>query len=212
MRPITTNMKRAPSVVAVVMSAAIVATVAMGPVLAAAPTGQAPTPASPSLVDLAKAEEARRKGVRKPAKVYTNGDLKAAPSVSVPPAPATPATPAPGNATPAIDIPGGTVPAATSGTRDQAFWTDRISTARTAYDRSSMFAEALQSRINALTTDFVNRDDPVQRAKIEGDRKAALAELDRVRKEMAAQQKAIADIEDEARRAGVPSGWLRPGA
>ena len=208
-------MKRAQSVVAVALGAVVVATVAtvaMGPVLAAAQTGQAQTPASQSLVDVAKAEEARRKGVRKPAKVYTNGDLKPASSTAVPPAPATPASAAPGNATPAINIPGGTVPAATSETRDQAFWADRISTARTAYDRSRMFAEALQSRINALTTDFVNRDDPVQRAKIEGDRKTALAELDRVRTEMAGQQKAIADIEEEARRAGVPSGWLRPGA
>lgn len=197
------------------MSAAISATVVMGPVLAAAQTSQAQAPASQTLVDVAKAEEARRKGVRKPAKVFTNGDLKPDNSTPVPPtaaAPATAATPAPGNATPAIDIPAGTVPAATSGTRDQAYWAGRMSEARGAYDRLNMFADALQSRINALTTDFVNRDDPIQRAKIEGDRKAALAELDRVRKDMAGQQRAIADIEDEARRAGVPSGWLRPGA
>ena len=35
----------------------------------------------------------------------------------------------------------------------------------------------------------MNRDDPAQKAKIEGDRKAALAELERVRKEIEAQQK-----------------------
>ena len=72
--------------------------------------------------------------------------------------------------------------------------------------------DSLQSRINALTTDFVNRDDPAQRAKIEADRKAALAELERVKKELDEQTKAITAIEDEARRAGVPAGWLRPGA
>ncbi len=75
-----------------------------------------------------------------------------------------------------------------------------------------IFADSLQSRINALTTDFVNRDDPAQRAKIEDDRKAALAELERVKKEMDDTTKAIAAIEEEARRAGVPAGWLRPGA
>ena len=58
----------------------------------------------------------------------------------------------------------------------------------------------------------MNRDDPAQRAKIEADRKTALAELDRVKEEIEAQQKEITAIEDEARRAGVPSGWLRPGA
>jgi flagellar motor switch protein FliM len=73
-----------------------------------------------------------------------------------------------------------------------------------------MFADSLQSRINALTTDFVNRDNPVERQKIEETRKASLAELERVKKELADHAKTIADIEDEARRANVPAAWLRP--
>jgi hypothetical protein len=78
--------------------------------------------------------------------------------------------------------------------------------------RTQIFMDSLQTRINSLTTDFVNRDDPAQRAKIETDRQQALAELERVKKELTDQQKAITAIEEEARRAGVPSGWLRPGA
>jgi len=190
--------------------AILLASILIGPAVAAV-EGQAP--AAPTLVDVAKAEEARRKGVRKPAKVYTNGNLKGDNRSAAPPAPATPATPAPPSTTvPAVNLPGGTVPAAKPAARDQAFWSGRMIAAQTALERSRLFAESLQSRINALTTDFVNRDDPAQRAKIETDRKAALAELDRVRKEMETQQKEIAAIEDEARRAGVPSGWLRPGA
>ena len=84
--------------------------------------------------------------------------------------------------------------------------------ARDKQQRNQMFADSLQTRINSLTTDFVNRDDPAQRAKIETDRKAALAELERVKKDIDAQNKAIAAIEEEARRAGAPAGWLRPGA
>ena len=84
--------------------------------------------------------------------------------------------------------------------------------AREKQQRSQMFADSLQTRINSLTTDFVNRDDPAQKAKIEADRKAAVTELERVKKEIDAQNKAIAAIEDEARRAGVPAGWLRQGA
>jgi len=34
-------------------------------------------------------------------------------------------------------------------------------------------------------------------------------ELERLKKEIQQQTKAIADIEEEARRAGVPPGWLR---
>ena len=81
--------------------------------------------------------------------------------------------------------------------------------ARDKQQRLQMFADSLQTRINSLTTDFINRDDPAQKAKIETDRKAALAELERVKKEMNDQTKAIAAIEEEARRAGVPAGWLR---
>jgi hypothetical protein len=72
-----------------------------------------------------------------------------------------------------------------------------------------MAAEAFQSRVNALTTDFVNRDDPYQRAQIAVDRQKALAELERVKTEIVRLKQQIADIEEEARQAGVPPGWLR---
>ena len=76
-------------------------------------------------------------------------------------------------------------------------------------DRNEMFAEALQTRINSLSTDFVNRDDPFQRAKIGEDRDKAIAELARVKGEIVRAKKQIEDIEEEARKAGVPPGWLR---
>jgi hypothetical protein len=76
-------------------------------------------------------------------------------------------------------------------------------------NRSRLFGEALQSRINGLWADFVARDDPAQRAVIEADRNVAIAELERVRSDVARNEQAIADLEEEARRAGVPPGWLR---
>ncbi len=72
-----------------------------------------------------------------------------------------------------------------------------------------MYADALQSKINALWTDFTARDDPAQRAQLELERKRAIAEQERVKGEIEAQKKAIADLEEEARRAGIPPGWLR---
>jgi hypothetical protein len=71
------------------------------------------------------------------------------------------------------------------------------------------FAEALQSRINGLTADFSARDDPAQRAVIGKDRQKALDELARLKKAIDSDKKAVADLEEEARRAGVPPGWLR---
>jgi hypothetical protein len=172
----------------------------------------AQTTSTKPIADVAKAEEARRKSVKKPAKVYTNGSLTADTSKGAPPPAAatpSPATP-PANASPAK--PGDAVKPAAEDPTKQEYWVGRINNARAQLQRSQMFADSLQSRINALLTDFVNRDDPAQRAKIEGDRKAALAELEKVKKELDEQNKAIAAIMEEARRAGVPAGWLRPGA
>jgi len=49
----------------------------------------------------------------------------------------------------------------------------------------------------------------VQRAVVEKKRLTALAEQERVKGDIAKQTKAITEIEDEARRANVPAGWLR---
>jgi hypothetical protein len=165
------------------------------------------------LADVAKDEEARRKSVRKPAKVYTNDSLRPDISTGVAAAPTPPVdTDKPADApasTTTPPAPEASAPAAPA--KDQTYWSGRIQAARAAVERTQIFADSLQSRINALTTEFVNRDDPAQRAKLEGDRKAALAELERVKKDLEDQRKAIVTIEDEARRAGVPAGWLRPG-
>ena len=55
----------------------------------------------------------------------------------------------------------------------------------------------------------MNTDDPAKRSVVERDRQRALGEIERLKKEVAEQTKAIAGIEEEARRAGVPAGWLR---
>lgn len=169
-----------------------------------------------SLADVARAEEARRKAVKGQAKVYTNETLRGADG-GEPPAP--PAAPAPAAATPASNstakpaaTPPGSKPAApgTADTvKDEKYWRDRLTAVRAALARSQTFAEALQTQINGLYTEFVNMSDPAQRAVIEQKRLAAIAEQDRVKADIAKQTKAVADIEDEARRANVPAGWLR---
>lgn len=166
-----------------------------------------------SLADVARAEEARRKAVPDTGKVYTNENLR--PDFTRPTPPAADAA-APAGTTPAGEAPAAAdnpadAPAA-GPAKDQAYWSARITEARAQVERTRAFTTAIQNRIDMLTTDFVNRDDPAQRAVIEQDRIKALAELDRLRRDLAEQTKAIADIEDEARRENVPPGWLRPPA
>ncbi len=177
-----------------------------------------PLAAAQTLADVAKAEEVRRKSVKKPAKIIGNDDLRpdtgrpstAAPAPAAPTGAAAPATtPTPGAAADNIPLSPDPGAVAKPSAQDEAFWKERMVTARAALDRTRLFADALQSRINALTTDFVNRDDPAQRSVIEQDRLKAMAELERVRKEMTDQTKAIADVQEEARKAGVPAAWVR---
>jgi hypothetical protein len=157
-----------------------------------------------SLADIARKEEERRKET-KTGKTYTNKDLRAAPPSSTPPPPTATATPAPASST-ATSEPSAAKP---SDTKDQAYWAGRMKQLVTQLDRDKTYADAMQSRVNALTTDFVNRDDPAQRSVIEADRQKAVAELDRLKNSIADTQKAITQLEEEARRANVPPGWLR---
>ena len=164
---------------------------------------------SQGLANVAKKEEERRKTVKQVGKVYTNSDLKTDITASAPPASTNASPAAPSTQVPSVNLPAGNAPAAEAEVKDEAYWRTRIGAARSALERSRIFGEALQSRLNALSADIVNRDDPAQRSQLELERQRATAEMERVKKEMADQTKAIAEIEEEARKAGVPPGWLR---
>lgn len=171
-----------------------------------------------SLGEVARREAERRKTVKVPGKIYTNDQLKAdgrdVASVPTPgpnsaqasPAPSTD-TPTPSTGSPTPSRPG-TGPVTATPT-DEATWRGRVQTVREAMSRSQIFADALQSRINALSADFAGRDDPAQRATVATERQKSLDELERVKKEIQQQNKTLTDIQDEGRRANVPAGWLR---
>jgi len=163
-----------------------------------------------SLAEVARKEEARRQTVKHSSKVYTNKDLKPAARWSGAP-PAQPPTSEPAvSGEKALEKPEAAESQEEDArAKDEQQWRARMAEARTALERSKTFAQALQSQINGLYADFTARDDPAQRASIERERQKSLAELERVKSEIQAQIKAIADLEEEARRAGVPPGWLR---
>lgn len=93
--------------------------------------------------------------------------------------------------------------------KDQAYWADRRKTLQDQLDRDSTLADALQNQVNSLNADFVNRDDPAQRGTIARTRDKAAAELSTLKQQVVKHRKALADLDEEARRAGVPPGWLR---
>jgi hypothetical protein len=203
--------------------------VALGAVSAAILAGSAPAvqAQTPTLGEVAKKEADRRKAQPPAGKVYTNKDLPASaqknpgdpasgPQTSAPVDPVTAAT----AEKPAGQKPEGEVKPEGEGKpagegkpegeiKDEAWWKNRIMSTREELRRNEMFAEALQTRINALSRDYVGRDNPAQRRQIGQDRAEALSELSRVKQDVERGKKQIADIEEEARKAGVPPGWLR---
>ena len=159
---------------------------------------------NPSLGELARKEQERRKALKASGagKVVTNDDLPRGTTPAAPPAGAAAAATA--TAKPEADKTKPEEPA-----KDEAWWKARMNQERETLRRNEMFAEALQTRINSLSSDFASRDDPYQRARIAEDRVKAILELDRLKTEVELTRKKIADIEDQARKAGVPPGWLR---
>ena len=156
-----------------------------------------------SLGEVARREAARRATLPASVRALTNADIGPAPVRPAPPA-VVPSV---------VDAAAAAGAAATTSDpaekKDEAWWRARISQARVALERDRVLVTALESRVAALTTDVTNRDDPAQRAVLMNERVRVLAELDRMRDQVAADVKAIAAIEDDARKSGVPAGWIR---
>jgi hypothetical protein len=169
--------------------------------------------AAQSLADVARKEQDRRKAIKKPAKLLTNKDLRVPGGTadSTPPATGTPPAGAPGSADgdkTKTAAPGAEKKAGEPA-KDQAYWSGRAKGLQTQLERDQTFFVAMQSRINALTTQYVNQGDPVQQAALANDKQKSVDELNRLTKQIEDDKKAITDLQEDARRAGVPSGWLR---
>jgi hypothetical protein len=154
-----------------------------------------------SLGELALKEQERRKALKAsgPGKVVTNNDVPKGTPQPAAPADAAAGTVKPDDKTAKPEEP----------PKDEAWWKARMTQERELLRRNEMFAVALQTRINSLTNDFSSRDDPYQRAQISEERVKAIQEMDRLKGEVELSKKKMADIEEEARKAGVPPGWLR---
>src|SRR5262245_27219770 len=135
-----------------------------------------------TLADVARKEEERRKNVKDGGKVYTNKDLKptAPPSAVPPPATDSSAGQSSEPAKPGVGSSGASQES--QPTKDVEYWSGRQKALKDQLERDQVLADAMQTRINSLNTDFVNRDDPAQRAVLATDRQRAVEELARLKK------------------------------
>lgn len=176
----------------------------------------ADAPAAQSLIEIAEHEKARRAAIAPEARsrVYTNDDLRDSGGLTIGASPAVAAQAADagsGRAGHGIDSDGDTTGGEPAGGEvpGENDWRARMTTVREARARAELMASALQNRADGLWAQFTAMDDPARRGVVEGQRTEALAELERTRAEAELLDQQIRDIEEEARRAGVPPGWLR---
>ena len=177
-----------------------------------------------SLADVATAEAARRKTVKSTGKVYTNESLGEAPATSPAPssakategtpadAKATEGTPADAKATEGKPADAAAKPEekkAIDPEKTEKFWKDRAATIQQSLSRNKLLLEALQTQVNGMNAEFMNTDDPGQRDLLQARLQRATGELQRVQQDVDKQTKAAIDLQEEARKAGVPAGWVR---
>jgi hypothetical protein len=164
-----------------------------------------------SLADAAKRAAAEHdKNKDTPSKVYTNKDLKtverdrsaaAAAPIAAPAPTAAEALPAPASAPTLMSVVSLTT---------EPQWKARRAELQSALDRDQIFVVAMQGRIDALDVSLANVVYRLEQLQLERQKEEALTELTRLKAVAVSDALAIRTFEEEARRAGIPAGWLRP--
>ena len=164
-----------------------------------------------SLAEAAQREALRRQMTPKSRTVLTNlGQPPEIPRIAaVTPPPDEPPVTEPPVTEPPVVVPPVTPPPPVVEKKDEAWWRARITAAREAVLGDQLLAGTLQSRINVLQREVVNEDNPVKQGQLRQELKDKLEALDRANRKLAEDQKAVAAVQEDARRSDVPPGWIR---
>lgn len=117
------------------------------------------------------------------------------------------------------DFPPGTPAAASARTvpasgdampqKDEAWWRARVKQLTEVMARTDATLESLSVELAGLERDIAARDDPAQRSQLVRRRAALVDERQERQRERRAQDASLEALLEEARKAGVPPGWLR---
>jgi hypothetical protein len=98
-----------------------------------------------------------------------------------------------------------------AGGAPEAHWRQRAKDQRAAIRAAEELVKRLEDRVDALRNDRapISMMDPAREQTRQNELAKALQDLEAARKALADARKTLDDLEDEARRKGVPPGWLR---
>ncbi|HXT72076.1 MAG TPA: hypothetical protein VN700_20140 [Vicinamibacterales bacterium] len=163
------------------------------------------------LVDIAQREAFRRAAMPKAQASLSNlglpSDAVPSSAVSMPPSEVKPAGDPAAKPADAAAVP--EKPEKKDPPREESWWRNKMNELRAAAEKDQLSADALQSRINALKTDSVNIDDPIKQTKARMDLVKAMDEFDKTKKQVEADNRAVAALQEDARRFNIPPGWIR---
>jgi len=93
----------------------------------------------------------------------------------------------------------------------EAYWRGRAARLRQAVEEADAKVRDLEARITSLRNDMspTNTQDPNRLQTRDRELREAMDSLDVARREADTARKALADLDDEARRAGALPGWVR---
>lgn len=164
-----------------------------------------------SLAEAARKAREQKKEARKAPRLFTNDDLPTSGGISTvgqaPAPPPTPASATPGSATPAGKKPA--APAASSG-NDEAKWREKFTTLRHRIEQDQQNLDLLQRELGTLNTQFYG--DPnkqLQQQLTRSDIDAKTAEIEKAKDQLATDQKALDDAQNDLRASGGEPGWGR---
>ena len=150
-----------------------------------------------------------------PGHVFTNEDLPAQPS---PPAIASPGPAGTGRGT-VTKLPGSAVPersyskseSGEAPAEEEKGWRTRATSLRDAIAAAEKQIPEIEDRISAVRNDRnpTNLMDPNREQHRQAEMTKLQAELESVRAGLERSRQALTDLEEEARRKGIPPGWLR---
>ena len=177
---------------------------------------------SQSLVEAAKKEKERRASLKgKKRVVATNAEItrsrrRTATSTSgtatqtvTPQRTSTPRTTAAGTEADRRSSPGGDQ-AESPGLNDEKAFRQRIASLEEKWKKAQEYSDLLATKMNGLWQEFYNLgNDMTYRGKIQADISETYLKLQRSREEEARAKQDVDAFLEEARRQGVPPGWLR---
>ncbi|MEO5820097.1 MAG: hypothetical protein ABIT71_06290, partial [Vicinamibacteraceae bacterium] len=152
-----------------------------------------------SLADVARKEEARRQKIAAPSKVYTDADAE-----KYAPAPGAQAAATTVTSLDASGKPVGQQATDAGLPADESGWRARLQNARDGVDRNRLLLSALEQQArSARKTVATDGDEPAD------DGSSRATEMKRLKAEMDTFRATLANAEEDARKAGVPPGWVR---